>query len=138
MTRWTCPQCDREFGRTGQGHTCVPGITVETLLARHPGWVTEVYAAVRARLEPLGPFHEDAVDVGVFLKSDRSFAELRPLVRSARLWLYLPYPVEDPRVVRALPLGAERHAIVVALTEPAQVDDQVGEWLTQAYDDATD
>jgi hypothetical protein len=31
----------------------------------------------------LGPVHEDAVNVGIFLKNDRKIAEFRPRVRSS-------------------------------------------------------
>jgi hypothetical protein len=71
VTRWVCPNCDREFASANQAHVCVPGITVNTLLARHPRWVSEIYGAVIEHLSTLGPVHEDAVYVGIFLKSDR-------------------------------------------------------------------
>ena len=71
MTRWVCPQCEREFASVNQAHVCVPGITVDDLLARHPPWVWQIYAAVMDHLSSLGTLHEDAVNVGIFLKSDR-------------------------------------------------------------------
>ena len=86
MTRWTCARCEREFGSVHQAHTCVPGITVEALLARHPAWVADIYRTLIGRLRSLGPVHEDAVNVGIFLKSDRKIAEFRPRVRSVQLF----------------------------------------------------
>ena len=38
MPRWTCPNCEREFGAANQAHVCAPGISVEELLSRHPAW----------------------------------------------------------------------------------------------------
>ena len=73
----------------------MPGITVDDLLARHPAWVAEIYGAVIEHLSSLGPIHEDAVNVGIFLKSDSKIAEFRPRVRSVLLSLYLPYEVTD-------------------------------------------
>ena len=108
MTRWTCPRCEREFGSVHQAHTCVPGITVEALLARHPAWVADIYRTLIGRLRSLGPFHEDAVNVGIFLKSDRKIAEFRPRVRSVQLFLCLPERIDDPRVVRIMATGADR------------------------------
>ena len=26
---WTCPECERRFGRKGQSHVCEPGLTVD-------------------------------------------------------------------------------------------------------------
>lgn len=138
MPRWTCPRCDREFGAARQAHTCVPGITVDDLLSRHPGWVGDVYAAVAGHLDTLGPFHEDAVNVGIFVKSDRKLAEYRPRVRSAQLGLFLPEPIDHPRVARTLPVAADRFVVAVNLTRPTEVDDLVRGWLSEAYDFATD
>jgi Domain of unknown function (DUF5655) len=116
----------------------VPGISVDNLLARHPRWVSEIYRALIEHLSILGPIHEDAVNVGIFLKSDRKIAEFRPRVRSVLLSLYLPYELSDPRIARTLPAAADRIAHMVNLTGADQVDDQLREWLTEAYDFNTD
>ena len=72
MARWVCPRCDREFGGVNQAHVCAPGITVDELLGKStPDWVGEIYAVVIEHLQAMGPVHEDAVDVGIFLKSDQ-------------------------------------------------------------------
>ena len=137
-TRWVYPNCEREFASVNQAHICVPGITVSDLLNRHPRWVIEIYAAVIAHLRILGPVHEDAVNVGIFLKSDRKIAEFRPRVRSVSLSLYLPYELRDARIARVLPAGADRVVHMINLISVDQVDDQLREWLTEAYDFNTD
>jgi hypothetical protein len=137
MSRWVCPNCEREFGRANQGHTCVPGITVEELLGRHPERFTEIYERILDALRPLGPVHEDAVEIGVFLKSDRKIAEFRPQVRAVQLYLVLPEPRADPRVQRVMP-GGDRHWHVIKLREPDDVDEQLRDWLAEAYDFGTD
>jgi hypothetical protein len=137
VTRWICPNCEREFAAANQAHVCVPGITVNDLLARHPRWVSEIYAAVIEHLNALGPVHEDAVYVGIFLKSDRKIAEFRPRVRSVQLGLYLPYEVTDARIARALP-AADRVIHLINLISAQQVDDQLRGWLSEAYDFNTD
>ena len=134
MTRWVCPNCDREFASANQAHVCVPGITVDDLLARHPRWVGEIYGAVIGHLKTLGPVHEDAVNVGIFLKGDRKIASFRPRVRSVLLSFFLPYELGDPRIARALPVAAGRIAHMINLTSADQVDSQLQEWLTEAYD----
>jgi hypothetical protein len=138
VTRWVCPNCEREFASANQAHVCVPGITVSELLRRHPSWVSEIYNAVIEHLTTLGPVHEDAVNVGIFLKSDRKIASFRPRVRSVLLSFFLPYELTDPRVARALPVAAGRIAHMINLTNADQVDDQLREWLTEAYDFNTD
>lgn len=138
MARWTCPDCEREFGARNQAHVCSPGISVDELLSRHPDWVTEIYEAVMEPLRVLGPVHEDAVNVGVFLKSDRKLAEFRPRVRSVLLHIVLPTVREDPRVMRVMAGAPDRHYHSIKLTSPDDVDDQVRSWLAEAYDLNTD
>lgn len=108
------------------------------LLGRHPPWVAAIYAEIAAGVRALGPFHEDAVNVGIFLKSDRTFAEYRPKVRSAQLWLLLPESLNHERVTRVIPVAADRYAAVLNLTQPDQVDEELIDWLAEAYDFATD
>ena len=138
MARWTCPNCEREFGKTNQAHVCSPGISVDELLSRHPDWVGEIYEAVLEPLRKLGPVHEDAVDVGVFLKSDRKLAEFRPRVRSVLLHVALPTVHDDPRVMRIYTTAPDRHFHAIKLTTPEDVDDQLQSWLAEAYDLNTD
>jgi hypothetical protein len=138
VARWICPNCEREFGRVRQAHVCAPGITVQELLSRHPAWVAEIYTAVIDALRAAGPVHEDAVDVGIFLKSDRSIAQFRPQARSVQLWIFLPYPLENGRVSRVVATGIDRYVNLVKLTSPAEVDEKLRAWLTESYDANTD
>ncbi|HET6534126.1 MAG TPA: DUF5655 domain-containing protein [Actinoplanes sp.] len=136
MSRWTCPQCEREFGRARQSHVCVPGSTVDHSFGGRAARWRPIYDAIAAHVTALGPVHQDAVQVGVFLKHRKTFAEVRPKARSLHLWLMLSRPLHDDRISRRMPVAAGRFAHVVKLTTAADVDDQVRDWLTEAYDDA--
>jgi Domain of unknown function (DUF5655) len=138
VPRWTCPRCDREFGRAHQSHTCVPGCTVDATFAGCPPGLRGVYDAIVAHLLGLGPVHEDAVGVGVFLKRDRKLAEVRPRSRDVSLALYLPRHVADPRFSRVLGRGSPRVIHVVLLREAQDVDEQVRGWLAEAFLHASD
>jgi hypothetical protein len=137
MSRWVCPSCEREFGAVNQAHVCAPGISVTELLGRHPPWVAEIYAAVIRPVRALGPVHEDAVDVGIFLKAARKFAEFRPRSKSVLLWIQLPDEHPGPAVSRVLRAGLT-YAHGLVLTGPEQVDDEVRTLLELAYDFAAE
>ena len=133
-TRWTCPRCDREFARTGQGHTCVPGCTVdETFAGRDPKF-RAIYDAVLDHVRTLGEVHEDAVKVGVFLKRDRKLAELRPRSKDILVYLFLPHPIETARIAPARWASGPRVGHQLKLREVSDVDDEVRTWFTIAYD----
>ena len=137
MVRWVCPRCDREFDKARQGHVCVPGGTVDETFAGRPDYQRAAYDEILAFLRGLGPVHEDAVKVGVFLKADRKLAEIRPMARALSVELYLPRPIEgDERVVRHYAIGRGRFVNVVRLTGPGQVDERLRDRLAEAYEDA--
>ena len=138
MARWTCPRCDREFGRARQGHTCVPGCTVNETFAGHSPAQRAVYDAIIGHVRSLGPVHEDAVGVGVFLKRDRKLAEVRPRSRDVSLALYLPRTVHDPRIARVLGPGSPRVVHVLLLRAATEVNAQLRDWLTEAFLHASD
>lgn len=133
MGRWVCPECEREFDRARQGHTCVPGNTVADTFAGSRAWQRPICDAVIAHVETLGPVHVDAVGVGVFLKHQSKFAELRPMARALSLSLVLPRPVADDRFTRRLAGSAFRFWHFVRLTDVADVDEQLRTWLDEAY-----
>ncbi|MFI6323011.1 DUF5655 domain-containing protein [Nonomuraea sp. NPDC050556] len=131
MGLWTCPQCDREFARAGQSHVCVPGCTVDEVFAPWPESYREIYDRLT---EHLGPVHEDAVGVGVFLKSAGKFAEIRPKARSVSLLLKLHRPVTHPRLGRSWPMSGGGYWHVFKLTQVEHVDDLLLEWMAEACD----
>jgi hypothetical protein len=133
MSRWVCPQCGREFGIVHQAHTCRPGCSLEDVFEGHPSVYRAIYDAIIAHLAQLGPIHTDIVSVGVFLKCDAKFAEIRPRARWLSLELVLPQPIEDRRVARHVRLSESRTVHMIKLDRVEEVDDQVCGWLTEAY-----
>ncbi|NUR91128.1 MAG: hypothetical protein HOY71_44230 [Nonomuraea sp.] len=131
MTLWTCPACDREFARERQSHVCVPGCTVEEVFAPWPPAYREIYDRL---VEGLGPVHEDAVSVGVFLKSTRKFAEIRPKARSLSVALVLPREISHPLISRTVSWGG-RYWHFFKLTRPEDVDERILDWFSEACDD---
>ena len=88
MTEWTCPECGRLFHRK-QSHACSPGMSVEEYFSTGPPWERPIYERVMAHVSTLGPVHADAVQVGIFLKNPRKFAELRPMTK----WVAISFPL---------------------------------------------
>lgn len=72
-----------------------------------------------AHLRALGELHEDPVGVGVFLKRQRKFAELRPRQR----WV-------------SMSVRRGRDWETFRLAGPADVDDAVVACLTRAFSEA--
>ena len=134
MARWTCPECDRTFGRRGQGHLCIPGTTVEDWFADEPAEHRAVHDRVAEHLEALGDVHSEAVAVGIFYKRARTLAELRGRADHLSLSMGLPTTCEHPRFSRRTPMSGGRTWFGLPVRHPDEVDDQVREWLTLAWD----
>lgn len=132
MQRWICPKCDREFVRPNTSHVCIPGCTVEDTFAGRPEQ-RPIYDAVVAHVRSLGPVHEDAVQVGVFLKVRAKLAELRPKSRWLLLTLVLPRPLSGPRFAKVLQTAADSYVHFIKLASVDDVDDELRNWLSEAY-----
>lgn len=133
MPNWTCPICDRGFGRVGQGHTCEPTEPLEEYLAR---W-SESDRAIAERLidavDECGPVDIEAAQVGLFFKTTRTIVQLRPKHKRLELMVIVGRPVVGARVRRSVVDGL-RHAVFTDLLDPDDVDDWIHELVFEAYD----
>jgi hypothetical protein len=106
------------FGRTNQSHECAPAMTLEEYFSTGPPFERPVFEAVMAFLDTIGgPFHIEPVSVGIFVKTHRSFIELRPMTK----WVALGYAEAD---------GWKK----LRLRGPEDVDASVQATLVRAYE----
>src|SRR4051794_4069356 len=108
-------------------------MTIEEYFSTGPAHEWPVFDAVMARLTGVGPAFVEPVSVGIFLKRARTFAELRPMQRWVAISFSLPRRVQHRLIVRK-PInygGAYYHVANVA--SPDQIDDDLVDWLTEAY-----
>lgn len=108
-------------------------MSLEEYFATGPERERPIFEAVLEHLQSVGPVHVEPVSVGIFLKRARTVAELRPMTKWVALGFPLSTVVDDPRIARRVKISGNRTWYVVNLREPADVDDQVRSWLTEAY-----
>jgi predicted transport protein len=136
VSRWRCPDCEREFGRTNQGHECAPALSLDEYFATGPAHERPIFEVVRAHVETLGDdVHIEPVQVGVFFKRERTFAELRPRDRWVALSFGLRHQVTHPTITRKVVEHAGRFHHVANLREPGDYDDRLRGWVAEAYED---
>ena len=108
-------------------------MTVEEYFSTGPPFERPVFDAVMAHLDTVGPVHVEPVSVGIFLKRSRTFAELRPMTK----WVAVSFTLARTLTsAPARPQGDRRRRSkyhVVNVREPEEVDEQLCEWLTEAY-----
>jgi putative ubiquitin-RnfH superfamily antitoxin RatB of RatAB toxin-antitoxin module len=117
---------------------CAPALALDAYFSSAPAYERPVYQAVASHLETLGPLHVEAVSVGILFKRVRTFAELRPKRDRLELSVLLSRVVVHPKIVRRTRTSGQRAAYFVALREAADVDEDVRDWLTEAYASSPD
>ena len=133
MAAWTCPECGRQFARSKQSHECAPAMSIDEYFSTGPPWERPIFDAVMAHLATVGPVHVEPVSVGIFLKQPRTFAELRPMTKWVALSFSLRRVVRH-RLIKRTPIAwSGRYYHVVNVTSPDDVDDDLKDWLTEAY-----
>ena len=111
-------------------------MTLDEYFATGPSHERPVFDAVMRHLADVGPVHVEPVSVGIFLKNPRKFAELRPLQRWTALSFFLRRPVSHRTIVRKVARYGGRYLHIANVAEPADLDDDLGDLLVEAYDEA--
>ncbi|MEM7275385.1 MAG: DUF5655 domain-containing protein [Actinomycetota bacterium] len=138
MSLWTCPDCERRFGKRNQGHECAPAMTLEEYFSTGPERERPIFDAVWAHLDTLeGPagarVYVEPVSVGIFFKGRTTFAQLRPMTRWVALSFSLRRALVSDRLSRKVLQHGNRHHHVVNVSGPDEIDDRICEWLTEAF-----
>src|SRR3954452_7981740 len=133
MAAWTCPECGRLFGKTSQSHACSPGMSVDEYFSTGPPWERPIFDAVMAHVSKLGPVHADAVQVGIFLKNPRKFAELRPMTKWVAISFSLSRRATHRTITRKVNEYNGRYWHVCNVSDVSQIDEDLLSLLTEAY-----
>jgi hypothetical protein len=133
MVGWTCPNCERPFGRRNQSHECIPAMPLDDYFLQRPPWERPIFDEIAEHLDLVGDVRIEAVSVGIFFKRARTFAELRPMRNRLRLSVLLSRRLRNPRIIRRYEGPGMRSAYFIDLRDPADVDDEVRDWLIEAY-----
>ena len=132
---WTCPECQRRFGRANQGHECAPALSLEEYFETGPEFERPIFDIVRAHMETLDPeIWFEPVSVGIFFKRRTSFLQLRTMTKWVAVAFNLPRKLESGRMSRKVIEHSGRYYHVVNIRQADQIDEELLEWLTEAWE----
>lgn len=134
VPNWICPECGRGFARAKQSHECAPAMTLDEYFSTGPERERPIFEAVIAHLETLGAMFVEPVSVGIFIKATGSFVQLRPMTKWVALSFPFPRRIRHEKIARKPIEYGGRYHHVVNLRDADDVDDQVRDWLTEAYE----
>jgi hypothetical protein len=130
---WTCPRCDRTFAARHQTHACAPLLELDEHFAGKPPAIRAIFDRVLAVAERNGAVTVLPERTRIALQARMSFAALQP----RRAWLdghvVLARRRQDPRFTRIETFSARNHLHAFRLTAPEEVDEEVADWLAEAY-----
>ena len=131
---WTCPDCGRRFANRNQSHSCGPLRSVEDHLEGKPPQIAETYRLFEAAARAVGPLDVLAEKTRIAFFVRMSFAGARVLKSFVEGEVVLARRIEDPRFTSILSISPRNHVHYWKMRRPEDVDDQVKDWLAEAYD----
>ncbi len=131
---WKCPDCQRRFGRTRQGHECAPAMSIEEYFETGPEFERPIFEAVRRHLVATDPdIWFEPVSVGVFFKRRTTFLSLRTMTNWVAVCFHLDRRLTTSRVSRKIREYNGRFYHVINVRDVGEVDDELLGWLAEAW-----
>lgn len=131
---WRCPDCERQFGRSNQGHECAPAMGLEEYFETGPAFERPIFEAIRTHMQTVDPdIWFEPVSVGIFFKRRSTFLSLRTMTKWVAVGFQLDRKLEHARLSRKVQANGRRYHHVVNVKDAAEVDAVLCEWLTEAW-----
>jgi len=117
---------------------CTPGLSIEDFLEESPGFVAPVFHRVHEHLKAVdtaagGELIIDPLAKKVLLKNGPTFAILDVKTKWVAVGFTLRRRLESARLSRKVAEYGTKYFHVVNVDDPELVDDELCEWLTEAY-----
>jgi len=131
---WICDECKRGFGKANQSHECSPALSVEEYFETGPEFERPIFEAVLAHLRTLDEaVYFEPVQVGIFFKRRSRFLALRTMTKWVAIGFQLNRKLTSKRISRKVIENGGRFYHVVNVAHSDEVDDQLLEWLAEAW-----
>ena len=113
--------------------TCEPAVTLEEYFAAGRPFEKPIFDAVHSYIGDLEGLIIDPIGIGILLKNGPMFAELRTKTKWTALGFSLGRKLESNRMSRKVAEVGPKYFHVINVSDPNEIDDQVSEWLIEAY-----
>jgi hypothetical protein len=129
---WKCPNCNRQFVRRNQSHTCVT-TTIDSLLEGKPGKFKNWVQIIILHLSKFGHLRVDTSLSCINLKSKSSFAALKFNKNTMDIEFLLDREEDTFPIYKIVSISKSQYAHVVRLEEPSELNDQLLSWLSESF-----
>ena len=132
MKLWKCANCNREFAKRNQWHSCLVHTVAHHFRGADPQ-LRQTYDLLIKRLREFGPLRVDAVKSGINLVSKYHFGGVAVRRHYIRLGFLSDEVIGDARIIRRRKQGPKRVSHWVRLRSPSDVDGRLVSWLKKAH-----
>jgi len=129
---WTCPHCGRQFTNRNQSHSCAR-YTVESRLESTSPQVASLYAHFVELVNNCGEVIIEATKTSITFKSPGLFAVVHFQKMGLQVSFWLPRRIENSRILRIYANSAQEYAHHLKLDSLEDFDEQLQNWLCEAY-----
>ena len=129
---WICPNCERGFANRNQSHFCSNVRLVEHFAGREP-YLVATFKRLLAAAEKSGPVTVLPEKTRIAFQVRMSFAAFTLRRRWVDGHVVLARRLESPRFRRIDLISPRNQVHVFRLYDPSDVDDEVEQWLAEAY-----
>lgn len=132
---WTCPECQRRFGKKSQSHECAPALSIDEYFESGPEFERPIFEKIRDHLQTIDPdIWFEPVQVGIFFKRRSTFLSLRTMTKWIAVCFDLDRKLTSTRLSRKVQEHSGRYYHVVNVSDVSKIDVQLLDWLSEAYE----
>ena len=128
---WSCPQCARTFAHEGQFHSH-DTVGVEDHFAGRAEMLLVSFDTLIGSL-PVD-VHVEALKTVIILSARTTFAFITVQTKRLMVGVFLDRRLASPRVVKVDVVSTHKIGNVVDVRSPDDVDDELRQWLREAYE----
>jgi CRISPR/Cas system-associated exonuclease Cas4 (RecB family) len=130
---WTCPNCQRQFERQGQMHSCKV-FPIEQHFEGKPAGTLLYEKLKEAVAKQLGSLKVESLECCIHFVHTSTFLAVKILGNKLQIDFSLGRKMEHKRIVKFTQMSAHRYLYYVDILTETDIDDEVLAWIKEAYE----
>lgn len=133
---WTCPQCERAFGRDNQSHMCTGALKdIWEIMEGRSDELLLAFDSLMSALLEWEPCSVGASKHSAIFTNTRAWLIVKPMSRALDLKFYMPAPMEHP-LLHKVHTYRNKHSHHVRVEGEHGLTPELFDLLRAAYDQA--
>ena len=130
---WTCPECHRSFKNTNQDHSCFVTDLESHFYNKDPN-VKIVFEKILEEVLNYGDLSISSVKHTILFTKKSHFLVVKPKKKWLDIEFILPVKIEEFPIHKSVQVSKTKWAHFIRLESAAEVDEDLKEWIINAYE----